>query len=423
MALAQGPKGLHDMTVPASATPQGALPPRRILLAGMGSGARLAAGFSALLENAAAARATRLAQLPGLRLAASTSPAAELAEAPDLVVLGPAVDVQAWLAAIRRHAPAARRIVVADRRDIDAQRLSRRNGATLVALPGDGAPPLAELAARCLDQLAPEPPPRRRRGPQPGARDAEQRRRAADLARALACGELALHYQPWVDLRSARVLGVEALARWPHPALGSIPPADFIPVAEASGLILQLGAWVLAEAVREAASWPNRALRVSVNVSPRQFQDPGLAATVQSALARFGLDPRRLQLEITEGVLIDSSDRTLATLSALRAMGIAIALDDFGTGYAGLDVVRRLPLSALKIDRSFVAGLATGQTDVAIVRAMAEMARALDLHLVAEGVETDAQRVALLGLGITEGQGWLFGRPAPPLALGRLLKG
>lgn len=418
MAPAPGPEGQHDPRAALAADLAAGPPARRILLAGMGSGARLAAGFTALLENAG-----QRALPVRLRLAMTADPAAEMAEPPDLVVIGPAADLAAWLTAIRRAAPAARRIVVADRRDIDAQRLARRHGALLLGQAGDGAAPLAELAQRCIEQLAPGPVRPRRRGPQPGSRDAEARRRAADLARALQCGELALHYQPWVDLRSARVLGVEALARWPHPALGSIPPADFIPLAESSGLILELGAWALSEAVREAASWPNRALRVAVNVSPMQLREARFVAAVHGALGRSGLPPQRLQLEITEGVLIEVSDQVLAALHGLRAMGVGIALDDFGTGYAGLDVVRRLPLSTLKIDRSFVAGLGTGRQDAALVRAMAEMARALRLHLVAEGVETDAQRVALLGLGITEGQGWLFGRPAPAAALSRLLRG
>lgn len=395
-----------------------ARPACRILLAGIGLGPRVAAAVTALLDDTG-----RLARRAQVRVADERAPAVELGQVPDLVVLGPAADARAWLAAIRRHAPQARRILVADRRDIDASRLARRHGALLVGLPGDGAPPVAELAARCLEQLAPQPPPRRRRGPEPGARGAEQRRRAADLARALCCGELVLHYQPWVDLRSARVLGAEALARWPHPALGIIPPADFIPLAEACGLIQRLGTWALGEAVREAASWPRQSLRVAVNVSPRQLEDSSLPGLVRAALAQSGLAANRLQLELTEGMLVDTSERVQTMLRTLRSMGVGIALDDFGTGYAGLDMLRRLPVTALKIDRSFVAGLGSGQQEAAIVHAVAEMARALGLHVVAEGVETDAQRVALLGLGITEGQGWLFGRPAAAAALARHFKG
>jgi EAL domain-containing protein (putative c-di-GMP-specific phosphodiesterase class I) len=305
--------------------------------------------------------------------------------------------------------------------DADSARLARRNGAVLVGTAGDGAPPLVDLAARCAELLAPAPakPPARRRGPQPGSRTAEARRLAADLARAVACRELALHFQPTVDLRSGRVLGAEALARWPHPARGHIPPADFIPVAERSGLILDLGAWALADAVAEAARWGHRHLRVSVNVSPRQIEAGVLPAQVRRALDAGHLDPARLQIEITEGVLLETSTRTIQALAAVRAMGVGIALDDFGTGYASLAAVRRLPLTALKIDRSFVAGLGQDAEDSAIVRAMVEMAGALRLDIVAEGVENDRQRVALIGLGIREGQGWLFGRPAPPLALAR----
>jgi EAL domain-containing protein (putative c-di-GMP-specific phosphodiesterase class I) len=175
--------------------------------------------------------------------------------------------------------------------------------------------------------------------------------------------------------------------------------------------------------VREAAGWSNRRLRISVNVSPRQIEAGVVAQQVRHALGRAPLDPSRLQIEITEGAVMEPNEAIIAALKAVRDMGVGIALDDFGTGYASLAAARRLPVTALKIDRSFVAGLGTDPEDLAIVRAMADMARSLRLHLVAEGVETDAQRVALLGLGITEGQGWLFGRPSTPAALARHLNG
>jgi len=396
----------------------GVPPPCRVLIAGVGASPRLADGLAVLLN-------TRLAteRRAEVRLADPAEARVELASSPDLLVLGPAADARSWFAAARREAPRAKRILLADGTDSEAARLARRNGAIVVGIAGDGATPIAELAARCAELLADTPKPRGRRGPQPGSRTAEQRRRNADLARALACGELALHYQPCVDLRSARVLGVEALARWPHPAMGNIPPNDFIPVAEASGLILELGAWALNEAMREAASWSNRSLRVSVNVSPRQIEAGVVARQVRHALARTRLDPRRLQIEITEGAVMEPNEATIAALREVRDMGVGVALDDFGTGYASLAAARRLPVTTLKIDRSFVAGLGSDPEDMAIVRAMAEMARSLKLHLVAEGVETNTQRVALLGLGITEGQGWLFGRPSTPAALARHLNG
>jgi len=416
MSLQSGPE---PGITPAAADAIAAPPPRRVVVAGLGTTARMAAGLRVLIEKALPANQRAL-----VRPADAADPAgSDLAMGVDLVVVGPGVDARAWLAAARRESPKARRILVADPRDTEAQRLARRNGASLVNLAGDGAAPLAELAGQCVAQLSTEPAPRRRRGPEPGSRTAEQRRRATDLARALRCGELALHYQPCVDLRSGRMLGVEALARWPHPAMGNIPPNDFIPVAEKSGLILELGAWALREATREAASWPNRTLRVAVNVSPHQVEAGVVAQQVRDALHRSGLEPHRLTIEITEGAVIETTDPTIAALKQVRALGVAIALDDFGTGYASLAAARRLPVTTLKVDRSFVAGLGADPEDLAIVRAIADLGRSLNLQVVAEGVETDTQRVSLLGLGITEGQGWLFGRPSPPAALGRHFKG
>jgi EAL domain-containing protein (putative c-di-GMP-specific phosphodiesterase class I) len=405
---------------PGPAAPAAA-PARLIVLAGFGGLPRLAAGLGGLVQRA-------LPPAAGLRVMQVADAAALAADPPDLLVVGPAVDPRPWLAAIRRAAPAAARLLVADAADADAVRLARRHGARLVSLAGDGAGPAAELAARCAEALAPTATARTarpgRRGPERGSRTAEARRRQADLARALACNELALHYQPVVDLRSGRVLGAEALARWPHPAMGVIPPNDFIPLAESSGLILDLGAWALRAAAAEAAGWTGRGLVVSVNVSPKQIDAGVLPNQVRAALAATRLPPARLQIEITEGVLIEISQKTVDALKAVREMGVAIALDDFGTGYASLAAVRRLPLSAIKIDRSFVAGLGQDSgEDTVIVRAMAEMARALHLKIVAEGVETDAQRTALIGLGVTEGQGWLFGRPQPPMALARHFRG
>jgi EAL domain-containing protein (putative c-di-GMP-specific phosphodiesterase class I) len=412
----------------AAALPAAA-PVRRILIAGFAGLPRLVAALAGLVRQALPA-----GDGAALHLAVADDPALLAAEPPDLLLLGPGADARAWLAAARQAAPSARRILLAEARDSDAARLARRHGASLFTLAADGASPATELAARCAEALAARPAAthvtrspavaRRRRGPERGSRTAEQRRREADLARALACGELALHYQPVVDLRSGRVLGAEALARWPHPAMGIIPPNDFIPVAEACGLILDLGAWALRAAAAEAATWTGRSLVVSANVSPKQIDAGVLPAQVRAALQAARLPPARLQIEITEGVLIETSQKTIDALKAVRDMGVAIALDDFGTGYASLAAVRRLPLTAIKVDRSFVSGLGShGGEDLVIVRAMAEMARALNLAVVAEGVETDAQRTALIGLGITEGQGWLFGRPQPAIALARHFKG
>jgi EAL domain-containing protein (putative c-di-GMP-specific phosphodiesterase class I) len=297
------------------------------------------------------------------------------------------------------------------------------------AIPIPAAEPAAESAAARLAVLAPTAealalatvakPRSQRRGPRPGSRNRERRRMQAELARAMATGGLALHFQVRVDLRSGRPLGAEALARWPHPALGNIPPTEFIPVAEECGLILDLGAWALEAACIDAARWPNNRGIVAVNVSSRQIEAGVLGSQVQKALAVSGLDPKRLELELTEGTLLDTSASALAALAELRATGVRLALDDFGTGFASLAAVRKLPLTTLKIDRSFVSGLPEEPEDVAIIRAVADIGRALRLQLVAEGVETAAQRTALISLGITEGQGWLYGRPVPSAALRR----
>jgi EAL domain-containing protein (putative c-di-GMP-specific phosphodiesterase class I) len=244
-----------------------------------------------------------------------------------------------------------------------------------------------------------------------------RRRLTTDLRGALDRGELALHYQPRVALPDARVLGAEALLRWQHPKHGNIPPNSFIPLAEASDLILPLGGWVLREAAREAAGWPPEAGSVSVNISARQIQAGVLPAQVEAALAESGLPPERLELELTESLALDTTEANQRMLGRLRDRGIGLALDDFGTGYGSLARLRRLPFSTLKLDRSFIGNLPGDAEDAAILQAVRAMAKALRLRLVAEGVERAEQRDFLQGIGCEEAQGWLFGRPVPAPAL------
>jgi diguanylate cyclase (GGDEF)-like protein/PAS domain S-box-containing protein len=237
-----------------------------------------------------------------------------------------------------------------------------------------------------------------------------------ELRRALDRGELRLHYQPQVDLRTARIVGLEALVRWEHPERGLVPPGSFIPMAEETGLILPIGRWVLETACRQAAIWRADTevgldLVMAVNLSPREFRHPRLVQDVGQVLAESGLDASGLEVEITEGTAMGDADATVKTLEHLKAIGIRLAIDDFGTGYSSLGYLKRFPIDVLKVDRSFVAGLPANRGDAAIVRAVVGLTRALGLKAVAEGVETTEQLAELRGLGCDQGQGYLFGRP------------
>ncbi|WP_338827315.1 bifunctional diguanylate cyclase/phosphodiesterase [Bradyrhizobium sp. 27S5] len=234
----------------------------------------------------------------------------------------------------------------------------------------------------------------------------------ADLRTALAEGGFELHYQPLVDLRSDEVTGCEALLRWRHPVRGMISPTEFIPLAEETGLIEGIGQWVLHTACTEAAGWPAH-VRLAVNVSPVQFKSETLALKVASALAESGLDPRRLELEITEAVLIADDDAALVTLGQLRALGVHIALDDFGTGYSSLQYLQRFPFDKIKIDRSFVKEVTRNSGSASIIRAVVSIAADRNMITTAEGVETDQQRDTVQMLGCTQMQGYLFSKPVP----------
>jgi len=249
----------------------------------------------------------------------------------------------------------------------------------------------------------------------PRAQAIARRRMEADLRRAMDRGAVSLQYQMRVALASGEARGAEALLRWSDRRRGLVSPAQFIPVAERSDLIVDLGGWALRHACREAARWPG--LRVSVNVSARQLHDGALLDQVAAALDESGLVPERLELELTESLLIEVGTETLLVLSAIRDLGVGLALDDFGTGYASLAVLKRLPLTAMKLDRSLVRDLPGDREDAAIVRAVVETGHALGLLVVAEGVETEAQRAFLASIGCDEGQGYLFGQPVPPTAL------
>jgi EAL domain-containing protein (putative c-di-GMP-specific phosphodiesterase class I) len=205
-------------------------------------------------------------------------------------------------------------------------------------------------------------------------------------------------------------VGVEALLRWNHPERGPVSPAEFIPVAEEIGLIIPLGQWVLRQACTEAARWPG-GLKVAVNLSPVQFRGRGLLTTVTQTLAAAGLPPDRLELEITEAVLLEQNEANIGTLHQLRALGTRIAMDDFGTGYSSLSYLRRFPFDKIKIDRSFVFDSIAGQQGEAIIRTIAELGSTLGIQTTAEGIETAEQLQIVRRAGCTEGQGYLIGRP------------
>ncbi|MDO9710951.1 putative bifunctional diguanylate cyclase/phosphodiesterase [Paracraurococcus lichenis] len=240
----------------------------------------------------------------------------------------------------------------------------------------------------------------------------ERRALEADLRRALGEGEFRLHYQPQIDLPTGRVIGAEALLRWTCPGRGNVPPDAFIPLAEETGLIAQIGAWTLQEACRQAVTWPEE-LGVAVNVSAVQFRLPGLYEAVAAALATTGLRPSRLELEITEGVLLRDTDETLAMLDRVRRLGVKIAMDDFGTGYSSLGYLQKFSFDKIKIDRGFIRSLGQNVNSEAIVRAVVGITRSLGVRANAEGVETDDQARLLLAEGCGEVQGYLFGKPMP----------
>ncbi len=234
------------------------------------------------------------------------------------------------------------------------------------------------------------------------------------LRRALENDELTLHYQAKVDLASQQIIGAEALLRWSNDDLGFVSPEEFIPIAEETGLIVPIGDWVLRTACREATEWKTSSgspSRVAVNLSALQFMHGDLVARVTSSLSDSGLSPEHLELELTESLLVERPDETIATLNRLKDLGISISMDDFGTGYSSLSYLTKFPLDSLKVDRAFVTDLPDDGDAVVVVRAIVGMAKQLDLHIVAEGIETERQMEFLHGLGCHTGQGYLFSKP------------
>jgi predicted signal transduction protein with EAL and GGDEF domain len=256
--------------------------------------------------------------------------------------------------------------------------------------------------------------------PEMDARMQNRRRLEIDLRRAITNGEFELFYQPLVDVQTEHVTGFEALIRWHHPERGVILPLDFIPVAEETGLIVPIGDWVMRQACAEAVTWPS-AVKIAINLSPIQFKNKTLLLSVVSALAASGLSANRLELEITESVLLQDGDATLAILHSLRELGIRISMDDFGTGYSSLSYLRKFPFDKIKIDQSFIFDMSDHSDGLAIVRAVIAMGSGLGIATTAEGEETSEQFKQLKLEGCTEVQGYLFSPPRPATDVKALL--
>lgn len=248
--------------------------------------------------------------------------------------------------------------------------------------------------------------------PEMGIRMEARRLLELDLRKALALRQFELVYQPQLNLSSGRLVGCEALIRWRHPERGTVSPLEFIHLAEEIGLIIPIGEWVVRTACQEAARWPDH-LTIAVNLSPAQFKSKKLVDTVRSALVTSGLAPHRLELEITESVLLNENQDNLAVLHALRGLGLRISMDDFGTGYSSLSYLRSFPFDKIKIDRSFVSGETANGESMAIVRAIASLGASFGMTTVAEGVETTDQMRSIRAEGCTDIQGYLISRPVP----------
>ena len=253
---------------------------------------------------------------------------------------------------------------------------------------------------------------------------AEQIRLTGALTDAVRNHEFRLHYQPQINISSGKIIGTEALVRWQHPDEGLVPPGKFIALAERSGHIIQIGEWVLNEACRQARIWMDQyptPLVVAVNLSSLQFKRGNVLEMVSTALAASGLPPDRLELELTESILLEDVDATIKTLRGLKSMGVKLSIDDFGTGYSSLSYLKRLAVDKIKIDQSFVRDLLTDADGASIVKAIIQLGHSLQLTVIAEGVELDAQLAFLSESGCDEVQGYLYSRPVPAEQLAQLL--
>jgi EAL domain-containing protein (putative c-di-GMP-specific phosphodiesterase class I) len=262
--------------------------------------------------------------------------------------------------------------------------------------------------------------------PSMNARTLERLGLKSALGRALERKEFVIHYQPQVSLETGNILGLEALVRWERPELGLVPPSEFIPVAENTGLIVDIGRWVLKEACIQVRRWQDRfpsetPLQANVNLSAKQFHETDLAGNIAEIIEETDLDPQNLKLEITETVVMEDVRATLAILGVLKSLGVGLAIDDFGTGYSSLAYLKRFSVDTLKIDRLFIAGLGESTEDEVIVAAIVGLARGLDLTVIPEGVETFEQLQRLRKVGCDTAQGFYFSRPLPTEAVGALL--
>ena len=334
--------------------------------------------------------------------------------------------VESGLARVEDAVPLARRLqqALADPFLIDGNAVSIGATIGIAMAPGDGddAERLLKNADMALSRAKTES-----RGTfsffEAGmdARAQSRRRTENDLREAIQDDVLRPHYQPLIDLSSGRIIGFEALVRWPHAERGMIPPVEFIPIAEETGLISALGGLMLRRACMDAAAWPDD-VRVAVNLSPLLFRAGNVLAQVMDVLKQSGLPANRLELEITETLVLEKSDQVLATLHALRALGVRISMDDFGTGYSSLSYLRSFPFDKIKIDRSFVKDLAANREAQAIIRSIVSLGRGLGVTITAEGVETEAELRCLRAEGCLEGQGFLFSRPRPNAEIIKLLQ-
>ena len=253
--------------------------------------------------------------------------------------------------------------------------------------------------------------------PDIGALSERRMRIESGLRDAVARGEMTLHYQAKVDMASGDIRGAEALLRWTNPELGSVPPSQFIPVAEECGLIVPLGHWALLNACAQTVAWLRQGLppiSMAVNLSPRQFQDPNLVESIKQVLAETGMPPTLLELEITESVMLHDIEMAVQKLVAIRNLGVRLAIDDFGTGYSSLSQLKRFPIDSVKIDRSFIRGIPQDRDDMAITEAILALGKTLGVTIVAEGVETVEQQAFLKRHACHEMQGFYFSRPIPP---------